>query len=504
MVKNNEIRTDKKLKIDKPRNSFFRSELFYWIIGAIAIIVAIFLFIYLVNNKKELKEKTVEIITGKNDMSFFNPFPARRAPAPPVKTEPAPVTEPVNKINPANPARYFVLQEPQIKPVKIDPAAAINNARYGAAQVKVSTAVFINESNNQKNETKIKKETWANEARDHASYPLNMSRILTVNRFIKANLINEINSELPGKVIAQIEENVYGAHGRKILFPAGTQAIGRYNPISKVGSERMAILWQRFITPDGINIHTGDAEMVDQMGRSGISGEVDNRYWDRYGLALFTSVIGSMSAYAMPVKTNAQAVVIENFGREQQSFAKKILDEHMEIRPKIIIPAGSRILITASRDIWFPEAQAGQIYAEATPELAELKNKNIVKIINVVDGDTVDFIDDNKKYRVRIVGIDTPERGQCFYSEATERMKQLVLNKNVNLVKSNIGKNKGYYGRLLRYVYINNQDIGASMVQDGYAISLKKYNHDKLQQYNELEKQAIKKTQGIWRICKNQ
>ncbi len=370
-----------KLRIDKPRT---KKKIYFICAGGFIVIACIFFIFFIFQNKKEIKDKTTEIISGKNDMSFFDPFPARREPTPPVKPEPQKV-EPKTQIEPTKPEKYLVLEqpEPQPVPVKIDPAIKINSKRYGTAQVKVSTAaVFTNtDINNIKAESNITKENWANEPRDYSSYPLNMSRILTVNRFIKANLVNEINSELPGKVIAQIEENVYGGHGRKILMPAGTQAVGRYQPVTKVGSERLMILWQRFITPAGVNIHTTDAEMTDQMGRSGITGEVDNRYFDRYGLALLTTVVGSMSAYAIPTKNNAQAVIVENFGREQQTFAKKILDEHMEIRPKIIIPAGSRILITASRDIWFPETQKGQIYTKVMPSLQDIK-KNIDKEIN--------------------------------------------------------------------------------------------------------------------------
>jgi len=350
-------------KIDKPRVSIFRSEAFLWLIGII-VVIGIVLF-YFLNKLKSNKTDTIKIILGKSDMSFFDPFPEREvesarkpelAPAEPIKK-----TEPVKK---AKVADYFILEKVPVK--KIDSADIINQARRGTSQVMVSAAALGVKA--AKTEYIMSQPDWKNEPKDITSYPVDMERVLTVDRFIPAILINEINSELDGKVVAQVESNVYGAHGRKILIPSGTRAIGRYRPIKKVGTERLTIFWQRLITPSGINIHTTDAEMTDQMGRSGITGAVDNRYWDRYGMALLVSAVGSAGAYAIPVKNNAQAVVIENFGRDQQTFAKKILDEHMEIRPKITIPAGTRILITASRDIWFPLPQKRDIYAAIVPQ----------------------------------------------------------------------------------------------------------------------------------------
>ena len=73
---------------------------------------------------------------------------------------------------------------------------------------------------------------WQEEA-TQASKPIDMTRILHVAKHIPAILENRINSQLPGKIIAQISENIFGGHGRTILIPAGTKAVGRYYPIQK-------------------------------------------------------------------------------------------------------------------------------------------------------------------------------------------------------------------------------------------------------------------------------
>ena len=125
------------------------------------------------------------------------------------------------------------------------------------------------------------------------------------------------------------------------------------------------------------------------------------------------------------------------------------------------------------------------------------------KIINVVDGDTVDFICENKKYRVRIIGINTPETVhpnkpiECFGKEASEKMRNLVLNKTVTLKISN-DHSQDKYGRLLRYIILNGEDIGSTMIKEGYAFSYKRFSHDNLELYNEFEQKAKATNTGLW------
>ncbi len=86
-------------------------------------------------------------------------------------------------------------------------------------------------------------------------------------------------------------------------------------------------------------------------------------------------------------------------------------------------------------------------------------------VTNVVDGDTLDL--DNGE-RVRLVGIDTPEKGRCGADEATFVLAALTLNKTVTLEPSDEDRDK--YGRLLRYVLVDGVDAGGQLLAQGYAI----------------------------------
>jgi hypothetical protein len=88
-------------------------------------------------------------------------------------------------------------------------------------------------------------------------------------------------------------------------------------------------------------------------------------------------------------------------------------------------------------------------------------------VVNVVDGDTVDL---STGEHVRIIGIDTPEQGQCGFDEATYVMASLVLDKQVVVVPG-ARDDVDQYGRILRYIDVNGVDAGREMIAAGYAIA---------------------------------
>lgn len=92
----------------------------------------------------------------------------------------------------------------------------------------------------------------------------------------------------------------------------------------------------------------------------------------------------------------------------------------------------------------------------------------------VVDGDTLDAERDGVTERVRVIGIDTPEQGQCGFEEAARALTFLALGREVDLT-TGARDERDRYGRLLAYVDVVEDsgplDVGLSLVTDGYAIA---------------------------------
>ena len=81
----------------------------------------------------------------------------------------------------------------------------------------------------------------------------------------------------------------------------------------------------------------------------------------------------------------------------------------------------------------------------------------------IVDGDTL-IVNGNS---TRLLGINTPERGEKYYNEAKSFLSETTLNKTVELKKSNEDKDR--YNRLLRYVFIDEKNIDLELVKQGFA-----------------------------------
>ncbi|HSE46321.1 MAG TPA: thermonuclease family protein [Gemmatimonadales bacterium] len=103
---------------------------------------------------------------------------------------------------------------------------------------------------------------------------------------------------------------------------------------------------------------------------------------------------------------------------------------------------------------------------QSTPRSKAKKKTTTYLVTHVVDGDTIDL---GNGQTVRLVGIDTPERGDCGYDQATANMERLVLGKRVRLTTSDEDTDR--YGRLLRYVNVGGRDAGLRQITRGLAIA---------------------------------
>ena len=116
-------------------------------------------------------------------------------------------------------------------------------------------------------------------------------------------------------------------------------------------------------------------------------------------------------------------------------------------------------------------------------------------VTKVVDGDTADL---QGLGRVRFSGINTPEKGDCYYKEAKEKLTNMILNQEVYAEKDRSDKDK--YDRYLRYVYLNDTFVNGVLVQEGYAVVFDKYKKDtgRYEQLKKLEEIAVENKLGVW------
>jgi micrococcal nuclease len=169
-------------------------------------------------------------------------------------------------------------------------------------------------------------------------------------------------------------------------------------------------------------------------------------------------------------------------------------------RPTSTSPTTQATLPAPSIPAIFPASTTRGI-----PQVTASTTTALVK--RIVDGDTIELSTGEK---VRYIGIDTPELHardgsgvQCYAGEAAQRNVELVFQKEVTLVADKTNTDK--YGRLLRYVYVGDTFVNATLAAEGFAYA-KQYKPN-ITKHAELEAAmhtAQTAKRGIWGSCEKQ
>jgi len=117
-----------------------------------------------------------------------------------------------------------------------------------------------------------------------------------------------------------------------------------------------------------------------------------------------------------------------------------------------------------------------------------------VRVVGISDGDTFTVINQDKlQLKIRVYGIDAPEKGQDFGNKAKQALSDLIMGKDIQIdVQS-----RDSWGRLISYVYTpDGRDVSLLMLQEGMAWHFVKY--DGTEKYAQAEKKARAKKIGLW------
>lgn len=122
------------------------------------------------------------------------------------------------------------------------------------------------------------------------------------------------------------------------------------------------------------------------------------------------------------------------------------------------------------------------------------------RVVGVVDGDTVDVLNaDRETCRIRLMGIDAPERRQPFYERAKQHLADLAIGRDVIVKWHKLDNRKS---RLVGQVFIDGRDINLALVSAGYAWWYRAYAREQLPSdraaYAAAEATAQANKAGLW------
>lgn len=183
---------------------------------------------------------------------------------------------------------------------------------------------------------------------------------------IPATLITGINSDLPGRITAQVSQNVYdSATGHRLLIPQGTKLLGRYDSKVSFGQSRVLVVWTDIIYPNGSTLQIGGMAGTDAQGYGGFRDKVDRKWLETFGSAILIALIGTGIDMAIPQNNDpfnsnspedaARINFAETFGR----MAEQTIQRNMDVQPTLEIRPGYKFNVLVDQDIVFPGAYRG-------------------------------------------------------------------------------------------------------------------------------------------------
>ena len=181
---------------------------------------------------------------------------------------------------------------------------------------------------------------------------------------IPATLITGINSDLPGRITAQVSQNVYdSATGRQLLIPQGAKLFGRYDSEVTFGQNRVLVVWTDIIFPNGSTLQIGGMAGTDGAGYGGFHDQVDNHYLRTFGSAILVALIGAGTEMLLPNDNSTSTTVDSASDAARRSFAEtfgqiseQTVSKNLNVQPTLQIRPGYRFSVMVDRDIIFPNS----------------------------------------------------------------------------------------------------------------------------------------------------
>ncbi|MGO4567993.1 IncP-type conjugal transfer protein TrbI [Rhizobium sp. 2YAF20] len=178
---------------------------------------------------------------------------------------------------------------------------------------------------------------------------------------IPATLITGINSDLPGRITAQVSQNVFdSATGHRLLIPQGTKLFGRYDSKVSFGQSRVLVVWTDITFPNGSTLQIGGMAGTDAQGYGGFNDKVNNHYLRTFGSAVLVALVGTGVDMAVPesstlaTQDTASDAARRNFAETFGRVAERTIDRNLDAQPTLEIRPGYKFNVLVDQDIIFP------------------------------------------------------------------------------------------------------------------------------------------------------
>ncbi|EJD3478302.1 type IV secretion system protein VirB10 [Salmonella enterica] len=182
----------------------------------------------------------------------------------------------------------------------------------------------------------------------------NMSMTIAKGTMIPCGTSTELDTTVPGMVSCRVTRDVYSLDGLVKLIDKGAFVTGQMNGGLKNGQARVFVLWERVVNPDGTFVNL-DSAGTNSLGSSGVPGQVNSHFWDRFEGAVFISVLSDALQAGVAAAQNGNNIQFSNTQNNSQELASEALRATINIPPTLYDQQGDAISIYVVRDLDFSD-----------------------------------------------------------------------------------------------------------------------------------------------------
>ncbi|MDR0474755.1 MAG: hypothetical protein LBH43_13915 [Treponema sp.] len=172
---------------------------------------------------------------------------------------------------------------------------------------------------------------------------------------IHAILVSRIDTDYPGPIHARVTENVYDSMtGKNLLIPQGTILQGNYSS-SSIGVSKVQIAWESMVVNYGgvaYQVSLGGMAAVDKRGRAGISGFLDDHYFEwlkAAGIVSLFTMLNSEVTYQTKNQTNPQLRELMDINQGiVNSFGSRLMERALDIQPTVRVANGTAVSVAVN------------------------------------------------------------------------------------------------------------------------------------------------------------
>ena len=191
--------------------------------------------------------------------------------------------------------------------------------------------------------------------------------LLPKGAFIDCTLETAIDSTLPGMTTCITATDTFSADGTVVLLERGTKLVGETRGEVQQGMARIFVLWTEARTPTGVVVPLSSPG-TDELGRSGLPGQANRHFWDRFGAAILLTVVNGAVQGAVNSQNSSGSVVLSP--STSTDVMSEVLRSTVNIPPTVTKAQGDRIQVFVARDVDFRSVYTLRV-AHSAPSSSE-------------------------------------------------------------------------------------------------------------------------------------